>query len=504
MANNDSFDFILPSNASADLYPDNSAALYTTTPASPLQLDGQWEVGVKSIFYNSNLGHLTEKGRAELEHTVYRTRNVNDVYDVTYRTTADGKWDYSWRNMGEPFNTKEGSRDVYTRMNAINNTILAKKGQKVLYLKHYVLGLLTYNKWPKSLEIRLDSRLASFFVIDGPPFLPTVDNPSKRIGLAYYASGFRLSKENMEYTIFDRNVVQRDKRITLKEVGESWLSRDVLIKRWKERVRPIVESSVGFTGGGKLAVTITIQSAAFVFNHSFVAFAHIRSCIFAKGTYTADAVYSARRTKDGHESEHWFVDIYTDKLRTTRVHEVLRFGYDLFPRKLTIQQLMTSLSEAMSKFLKSKKVDDGGGKVQFTLRNDLTHVSMPNHSVITLSANVTSALGMASAKLYGPHALGTVPPATLDMREQELFIFLNITATTNYGDEKLQLVQHFIHSKALTAHQRILERYFDPIVYLPVAKHTIESVTLKINGGHQEEVLVRDGKTIVTLNFRRL
>ena len=91
-------------------------------------------------------------------------------------------------------------------------------------------------------------------------------------------------------------------------------------------------------------------------------------------------------------------------------------------------------------------------------------------------------------------------PATLDKREQEMFIYLDITDHMNYGSEKRQMIQHFIHNKAYG----IVEKFFDPIIYQPVTKTMIESLNIQFIGGHQQKLMMKDSKTIVTLHFRRV
>jgi len=39
----------LPSNSSMDYYPENTVARYTTRLASPIELEGDWEVGLAKM-----------------------------------------------------------------------------------------------------------------------------------------------------------------------------------------------------------------------------------------------------------------------------------------------------------------------------------------------------------------------------------------------------------------------------------------------------------------------
>ena len=81
-----SFDYVLPSNTSSKLHPHNSASDYTTVPHNPLELQGSWEVGVKSAFYSSHIGDVNEKGRVKLTYEKHSTVSVNGIYPVGYKT----------------------------------------------------------------------------------------------------------------------------------------------------------------------------------------------------------------------------------------------------------------------------------------------------------------------------------------------------------------------------------------------------------------------------------
>ena len=91
----DSFEYVLPSNTSSTRYPNNSASNFITVPHNPLQLQGTWEVGVKSIFYNSRIGDMNEKAGAKLDQK-YSTMNATDVIPIKCKVTSDNTWDYSW------------------------------------------------------------------------------------------------------------------------------------------------------------------------------------------------------------------------------------------------------------------------------------------------------------------------------------------------------------------------------------------------------------------------
>ena len=54
------FQLTLPSNASITFSPDNKPANYTTTPPTPISLEGEWEVALIDIQYPHNWMNITK------------------------------------------------------------------------------------------------------------------------------------------------------------------------------------------------------------------------------------------------------------------------------------------------------------------------------------------------------------------------------------------------------------------------------------------------------------
>ena len=56
----DSFTFELVSNASAELFPDNTLSSFTNFLSEQVNLEGQWEVAISEISYPSMYQNITE------------------------------------------------------------------------------------------------------------------------------------------------------------------------------------------------------------------------------------------------------------------------------------------------------------------------------------------------------------------------------------------------------------------------------------------------------------
>ena len=78
----DSFKVYLPSNTSSDVFPNNTASDYTTRFDTPLELKGQWEVGLESVFYSSQIDYTKEQAQIHCHAEIYEEINEDASYPL--------------------------------------------------------------------------------------------------------------------------------------------------------------------------------------------------------------------------------------------------------------------------------------------------------------------------------------------------------------------------------------------------------------------------------------
>ena len=74
----DLFTIELVSNASAQLFPDNTLSSFTNLLPEQLNLEGQWEVGISEIFYPSMYQNVTE------ENFMFSDRKFSNLSEFYY------------------------------------------------------------------------------------------------------------------------------------------------------------------------------------------------------------------------------------------------------------------------------------------------------------------------------------------------------------------------------------------------------------------------------------
>ena len=499
-----SFEYILPSNTSSARYPNNSASHYTTVPNNPLQLEGAWEVGVKSVFYNSHIGDLKEKAAVKLDYEKRITTFVKDVYPMKYKVTSDNKWDYSWRkvpsfiaNTLTPQSTlteiKAYEKAIAKQLTEWRNVIVEGNQELFWYTNNY--PYIYYFTAIEGFTIKFRHVMAKFLGYQRRVYLSKQGRFRVRSQLL---RDTKLKTYDYEIMVFDPNVIKREARIILKPKGESVLSRDEFVKRWQERVVPHLQSNVEFKKD-KLIVHLYDTKAAAVFNTCLLDTIHCEQSLFGFGTYWSNDIYFPSKDGIKPEEDDWIVDVYTDELRSITTNRILMHNAEVSIRQHTIPKLLMTLSRKFTRFVKHCGSNES---VELTLNDNFVKVKLPRGATLEFTPNLMNMLGFDQSKLDELVQVGSMLPATLDKREQEIFIYLDIVDLMNYGSEKRQMIQHFIHNK--DSSYGIVERFFDPIIYQPVTKNLIESLTIEFIGGHRQRLIIKDSKSIVTLHFRRV
>ena len=120
---------------------------------------------------------------------------------------------------------------------------------------------------------------------------------------------------------------------------------------------------------------------------------------------------------------------------------------------------------------------------------------------IHLSHHFAKLFGFPYQTFTDTRTVSVESPITLDKREQHLYIQSDLIQAVSYGDRKEYIMRDFIHDK--DGKYGIMEKLFEPILYHPVVKQTIPTISLRITNGLHETIHLRDTKTLVTLIFRK-
>ena len=157
------FRVYLPSNASMDKFPTNTPSEYEVELNPPLNLEGEWQVGVENVCYDSAIAKEDADEEMIVETEWYERQSVNDVYDFSYVLTKDGRWNYDYVPLKvdtfDPNNTKA----ILNALNSGNALILKDKKKKVYEFTTYKWknqDYFQFHAFSSGLTIRFDPVLS--------------------------------------------------------------------------------------------------------------------------------------------------------------------------------------------------------------------------------------------------------------------------------------------------------------------------------------------------------
>ena len=268
-----------------------------------------------------------------------------------------------------------------------------------------------------------------------------------------------------------------------------------------------LEDVVVLNEGVKLILRNRMKNAAVCFSDSFSNFfpnTPILHAGISKLNYPSNY---EDRAKTNYHDQKWYVEIYGTELSSMReTVPYINFSHQLKPRRYSkVVDVINSLNNDFPKFLKDNLKDNYDPTThfcRFSTVNNYTHVEVGELTEIKLSDNLKFMLGFKFKKFsHGTH-VSTTMPATLDQRDQQLFIHTDFIHPISYGSRKEFIIQEFIHDKE--DEYGIIHKRFEPISFIPVAKSYIDTIHIKITNASFQPITIRDSKTILVLYFRRM
>ena len=494
----DSFRVYLPSNASMDLFPDNKPSDYKIQMNPPLQLNGNWEVGVENVCYHSNIANTRESETLTVRTQTYGTKPINEVYNYPYVLTKDGKWNYDWMQFKSNFYGDLDKSKIIDALNSGNKMIMKDERKKVY--KFYISRwrgrpFYTFKSFSSGFAMRISSGLMQHL---GFGYSEHVFNNGK--GNVEKKSG-KIDKSNYWFRIFDSNVVECEERIILKKRDEKPLSLTALVQRWNETVgKKYGEKSEGRKNKfilHKHSAKITV-----IFSPSLCGVVRHYTPLIGGGTFWGSNAYTIPKQAD---NEEWYVDIYGDRIKTIRQKEKQIKSEFVFPVReySTVQDLIRRMNSHIEYMMKTYRsnYDVEKHRILFEIDNQKTVLKLGSDVTVHLTENFAKLFRFINQTFSDRITISLESPMTLDKREQHLFIQSDLISPILFGDKKEYILRGFIHDKDSTF--GIMEKLFDPILYLPVAKEDIPFINIRITNGLRERIHLRDTKSLITLVFRR-
>ena len=496
----DQFPFFLLSNASMNVFPDNTPSNFQTLLDNPIQLDGEWEVGVQKISYDSAIANIDTEENITFTFRTYDETSMNDNFTFSYNLTKDGKWRYDWIPLQVESYGDSDLPQVRKTLNAGNTTIL-----KLDQLKVYEFSLQLHAKqffyyfrsFSSGFAMRLDDNLATYLGFGENPHLF-----SSREAMYPKDKPKSVTKPQFKIKIFDSNVVECEERIILKKSGEDILSLENVVSRWNETV------------GKKCGETASIEEGRFIilkkndkltlfFSPSLRFAIKHHTPLIGSGRFKSDAPFHLSNMMK--VEDEWIVEIYGDRIKTHRKYQEYDTIITIPPRQFaTVDALIRRVNPHIKSILETglgNKYDVKQHHVIFSIENQRTVLKLGSEIQCHLTENFMKLFGFSHQTLTAAHTVSYETPMTLDKREQHLYIQCDLIEPVLVGVRKEFVLRDFIHDK--DSSYGIIDIEFEHILFHRIAKQTIPTIKLQITNGLYENIHLRDTKTLVTLMFRK-
>ena len=498
----DSFKIYLPSNASADFFPNNTPTDYQTHLVDPIQLDGDWEAGLESIFYSNKIGN--EKETVYLEFSVKTKKKfyITDLYPFKFNVTKDWTWPSFDLYPKEIVTDPSDLKGVLNCLNSVNKQIVQnegllelfsfqKRGSDDVWFQGATNGALVVISYTMSryLGFGWNRTFGSY--------TPTIATKKRVIPKA-------LTRGDYLMQVLDTNVLQKITRVTIKRAGFDYpKSTKMLTEAWNGKMFKPYKNRIEFDKSGKLILHNHDSNIVIKPSPDFCRAFEMSKVIPGRAEEWALLPFKNNET---YHDDFWYIDLYSRYIDYTIKNEYHTFSYEFTPRMFdSVSYIIPMINRLTREKLKSELdslYDAKAHLCDLTLFKNHTKLTVGKWIELRITPNLAFILGFDETIFKKGRYVSKRLPATLEQREQHIFVLSNLIQSISYGGRKVDVLQEFIH-EADEHTKRIIEKRFHPISYNPVKRSYIENLQIQVVNELFEPVFIKDSKTVVIIHFRK-
>ena len=505
-----SFKLYLPSNACPDVYPNNTPADFRTVLDKPIELEGNWEVGLESICYSPQI-HDDESEKATITLFILRVHRplINDDHKIRYHLNADNSWAGFLGVKPRRFESNLlNVKNVLRTLNSLNDLIVISGS--VFQFRFNEHGHIVYECSDPGFFITLRPHLAyllGFYTRSTfgmctsikprkmAPFVPqTQEEPMMKV----------LEWEDYHVRYLHTELQSAIGTVTLKRNGEPFDGRrESLMKMWQTHLAYSI--TLEFKVTGELMLSGFKEDLAFVFSPAMQRTFYLSGPLIGESRMMSTWPFKPSNFTNA-TNEHWYVTVYSTKMRTKRVVERFAHPLSLSLRKFnTIPELLISINgKVKTKLVSILKKNYHSRRHHCSLRLlPSKHVALRLGSRIELefSRNLGHLLGFPTSRLFRSRTQAEREVDNLFNRSRQLHVMTNIVQATAVGGRQLQILRDFLHTPS---RETLSVKHFDTISYIPVNQNRLDSIHIQIVDDRNECVQLKDVKTLLTLYFQKI
>lgn len=501
-----SFKFYLPSNACPNVYPNNSPTDFRIALDKPLTLEGNWEVGVESICYSSQIHDDSEHASMNLKVGKVSRPLLNNEYPYHYRVSADESW-LGFRGVKPThFETDPKKIDnVLNTLNSLNGMILTSN--MAFLFQRNLAGDVVFHSLDDGLFLCLTPRLAEVI-----GFRQTIGRESR---MTSYGREAVLAP--FKRITGDRPLTQADYHVRYLHIHLQRVLHTINVKWNGTRFDGTVNSlKAMWKKACPFKIDLDVKDDKVIITNHHKDFAidfspHLKRVLNAPwpiiGSNTNHSTYNFQVLNlEQITTQHWYVDVYSKPMVRTRRYTYEDVPLSLMPWKSnTIRELLLSINRQVEKTLKLKlQREYHSGRHRFSLRlRPSQHVTMKlgKRLEVVFSPNLAFLLGFPNQRYSQRQSTAVREVDTLFNRSRQLHVLSNIVKSTAVGKQQVQILRDFVHQ---STNKEMSVKHFDTISYVPLMTNRIDQIHMQLVNDMMEPVKVQDAKTLITLYFRKI
>lgn len=505
----ETFKLVLPSNVSHEHFPNNTSSHYQTYLHNPIQLEGKWEVAAESIYYSANIENEKENGSLHLDINHKKSVAINENYPWQFKTNKENKWlGYEGVIMSIP-STTIAMYQLITALNQVNNLILKDASQTLFEFTIEASSKVSYRCKSPNFTLKISSYLAFHLGFDRNHMSFSGIGPYIGKNVAKKSITFdKRENYNLHVYFFHTQIVKHERRILLKDIGES-CDHKTILDLWKKRVQNVDNS------GNKSGINVAMEYSRnnkLVLHHN----EHLKCLVFSPELAKAIGQHSplmhgtrwsgkGLQTTKNMIREQWYIDIYNSDLETTDHYEKVSVDFYFRLRPFpSMTSMLSYINQSINTLIKNKT--QNGYDIEkhafiLTQSNQRITLNLGRWLNLVCSSNVSQLLGFDKRTFDSGSHVGTTPPFLTNEQSQRVLLTTDVIDYISYGDQKLRVLQDFVH---VIKGCDIIEKRFQPLSFIPIIRNYIDTISIQLINEEHEQITAKDVKTVVVLHFKRV
>ena len=502
---------VFPSNVQPHIFPENSATHYYTNFENPVRLHGQWQVAVKDVSYVHNIQTIKDESiiLGEVRNpqlTFPYLEHANKLITYNMEKHAQELGDETLKNPKYQSDKVEQNVDRYYTIVDILNRI-GKNLWKWSYVNDRVCFTYTCAVPNVSYAMYLSADLAKCLGMPKRLFVPypKLKVKSDLSDARHYASitGVRScvgdavthSEEAWESDKMNITLLPLHRMKKVEFPIPKTKSLDTLIEYIMRKLEPY---------GLTVRRTLPNDDAAltWVYKHDFedethnVAFIYFNSQMVSQLNVASNIVIHPTKFV-GRLLEK---KLFQNMTITVYLKDVLPPPYSLESWDMVdAVQLPSKYYDKPDEFL--RVLNDGRDYTfSFDKRSNRFVINVINRRVVKISERLKTILGFDKSIFFNETHKAVHAPL-LDKNIHHFYLYSNIVAPTLVGGAEVPLLRYIPISNAEYGKTVFIE--WTNLTYLPVSVSELRQVELALYDDTGERVNFEDGRTVVTLHFKK-